>query len=65
MSRRPSRESVRLRMYFAHAIQSRKGRTWVVLIALAIIGILIAAVVLSSGRSPKSFDLDNLYGVLD
>jgi hypothetical protein len=56
---------VRLRKYFAHAIQSRKGRTWVVLIALAIIGILIAAVVLSSGRSPKSFDLDDLYGVLD
>jgi hypothetical protein len=52
-------------MYFAHAIQSRGGRTWAALITLAIIGILIAAVVWLSGRSPKLFDLDDLYGVLD
>jgi hypothetical protein len=51
-------------MYFAHAIQRRKGRTWA-LITLAIIGILIAAVVWLSGRSPKLFDLDDLYGVVD
>jgi hypothetical protein len=31
-------------MYFAHAIQSRRGRTGAALIILAIIGILIAAV---------------------
>ena len=30
-------------MHFAHVIQSRKGRAWAVLIALAIMGILIAA----------------------
>jgi len=50
-------------MYFAHA--SRRGRTWAALVTLAIIGILIAAVVWLCGRSPKPFDLDDLYGVLD
>ena len=34
-------------MHFAYVIQSRKGRAWAVLIALAIMGILIAAVFLS------------------
>ena len=52
-------------MYVAHAIQSRGGRIWAVLIILAIIGILIAAAVSLPGRSTKPFDLDDLYGVLD
>jgi len=52
-------------MYFAHVIQSRKGRAWVVLIALAIVGIVIAAVVLWSTRSAKQFEIDDLYGLLD
>jgi hypothetical protein len=52
-------------MHFAHVIQSRKRRAWAVLIALAIVGILIAAVVLLSGRSPKRFQVNDLYGVLD
>ncbi len=53
-------------MRFAHVIQSRKGgRALAVLIALAIIGILIAAVVLLSGRSPTRFQVDDLYGLLD
>ena len=52
-------------MHFAHVIQSRKGRAWVVLIALAILVILIAAVFLLSGRSPKPFEMDELYGLLD
>lgn len=51
-------------MYFAHAIQSRKGRACTVLIALAIVGILIAAFVLLSGRSQGPFDMDELYGLL-
>jgi len=52
-------------MYFAHVIQSRKGRAWVVLIAPAIVGIVVAAVVLWSTRSPKQFEIDDLYGLLD
>jgi disulfide bond formation protein DsbB len=52
-------------MHFASVIQSRKGQAWVVLIALAIIGILIAAVVLLSGRSLKPCEMDDLYGLLD
>jgi hypothetical protein len=52
-------------MRFAHVIQNRKGRALAVLIALAIIGILIAAVVLLSGRSPTPFQVDDLYGLLD
>jgi hypothetical protein len=52
-------------MHFASVIQSRKGRAWAVLIALAIMGILIAALVLLSGRSPKPFEMDDLYGLLD
>ena len=46
-------------------IQSRKERAWVVLIALAIVGIVIAAVVLWSTRSAKQFEIDDLYGLLD
>jgi uncharacterized integral membrane protein len=52
-------------MRFPFVIQSRKLRTWVVLIALAIIVILIAAVFLQSRRSPKLFEMDDLYGLLD
>ena len=52
-------------MHFAHVIQSRKVRAWVVLIALAILVILIAAVFLQSRRSPKPLEMDDLYGVLD
>jgi hypothetical protein len=52
-------------MHFAHVIQSRKGRGWAALIALAIVGIVIAAFVLLSGRSPRPFEMDDLYGLLD
>jgi len=52
-------------MHFAHVMQSRKGRAWTVLVALAIKGILIAAFVLLSDRSQGPFDLDELYGLLD
>jgi uncharacterized integral membrane protein len=51
-------------MRFAHVIQSRKGRAWALLVALAIVVILIA-IFLLSGRSPKPFEMDDLYGVLD
>jgi hypothetical protein len=52
-------------MYFAHVIHSRKGRAWAALIALVIVGIVIAAVVLWSSRSPKQFEIDDLYGLPD
>jgi hypothetical protein len=52
-------------MRFAYVIQSRKVRAWVVLIALAIMMILIGAVFLESRRSPKPFEMDDLYGLLD
>jgi uncharacterized membrane protein affecting hemolysin expression len=52
-------------MHFSHVIQSRKVRAAVVLIVLAILVILIAAVFLQSRRSPKTFEMDDLYGVLD
>lgn len=39
-----------LGMHFAQVIQSRKVRTWAILIALAILVILIAAVFLQSRR---------------
>ena len=52
-------------MRAAHGIQNRKARTWVVLVALAIMLILIVAVFLLSGRSPKPFEMDDLYGLLD
>ena len=52
-------------MCFAHVIQSRKVRAWAILIALAILVISIAAVSLQSRRSPKPFEMDDLYGLLD
>ena len=52
-------------MHFAHVILSRKVRAWAILIALAILVILIAAVFLQSRRSPKPFEMDDLYGWLD
>jgi uncharacterized membrane protein affecting hemolysin expression len=52
-------------MNLAHVIQSRKVRAWVVLLALAILVILIATVFLQSRRSPKPFEMDDLYGLLD
>ena len=52
-------------MRVAHVIQNRKARTWVVLVALAIMLILIVAVFLLSSRSPKPFEIDDLYGLLD
>jgi len=41
-------------MHFARVIQSRKGRAWAVLIALAIKGILIAAFVLVSWQITRT-----------
>jgi len=52
-------------MRFAYVIQNRKARAWVVLTTLAIMLILIVAVFLLSGRSPKPFEMDDLYGLLD
>jgi hypothetical protein len=52
-------------MHFAHLVQSRELRLWIVLIALAILLILIAAFFLQSRRSPKPFEMDDLYGLLD
>ena len=51
--------------HFAHVIQSRRIRAWAVLIVLAIVGILIAAFVLVSCKSPRPFEIDDLYGWLD
>jgi len=44
-------------MRFADVIQSRERRAWAVLTALGIVGILIAAFVSLSGRSPKPFQV--------
>ena len=52
-------------MRFAYVIQRWKVRAWVVLIALAIIGILIAAWVLLYGKPQGPFDRDQLDGLLD
>jgi hypothetical protein len=52
-------------MQFAQVIQRRKGRTWVILIALSILAILIVAGFLHSRRSPEAFEMDDLYGLLD
>ena len=52
-------------MQFAQVIQRRKVRTWVILIAIAILVILIVAVFLQSRRSPEPFEMDDLYGLLD
>lgn len=51
-------------MHFAHYIQNRNGLAWAVSLA-AILGILIAAFVLLSGKSHGPFDLNDLYGILD
>jgi hypothetical protein len=52
-------------MHFAHVIKSRNIRTWGVVVALALLVILIVAVFLQSRRSPKQFEMDDLYGLLD
>ncbi len=48
-------------MHLSYVIQSRKGRAWAVLIALAIVGMFIATLVWLSSR----FDMEELYGILD
>jgi hypothetical protein len=50
-------------MHLAYAIQSRRGRAFAVLMVVR--GILVAAVLLLSGKSPRPFEMDDLYGVLD
>ncbi len=52
-------------MHFASALQIRKVRTWVVLIVLVIFVILIAALFMRSRRSPRPFEMNDLYGLLD
>jgi uncharacterized integral membrane protein len=52
-------------MHFAHVIQSRNVRTWGVVIALVLLLILIVAVFLQSHKSSQSFEMDDLYGLLD
>jgi uncharacterized integral membrane protein len=52
-------------MRLSNVNRNRKARAWVVLIALAIMLTLIVAVFLLSGRSPKPFEMDDLYGLLD
>jgi hypothetical protein len=51
-------------MHFAHFIQNRKGLGWAVSLAV-MLGILIVAFVLWSGKSQGLFDLNELYGILD
>ena len=52
-------------MHFVHLSQNRKRPAWAALVALAIVGFLIAAFVLFSGISLKHFQVDDPYGVLD
>jgi hypothetical protein len=52
-------------MQLPQVIKSRKGKALVALTALAILVILIVAVFLQSRRSPKPFEMDDLYGLLD
>ena len=52
-------------MHFAQVIRCRKVRAWVILITLAILVTLIAAIFLQSRRSPKTIEMDDLYGLLD
>ena len=52
-------------MQFAHVIQSRKVRTWAVVIAWALLVILIVAGLLQYHRSSQPFEMDDLYGLLD
>jgi hypothetical protein len=48
-------------MHFAHLIESRKGRAWTVLTALAIVGMLSATILWLSSR----FNMEELYGIWD
>ena len=48
-------------MHLSHVIQSRKGRAWAVLVALAIVGMFIATLVWLSSR----FNVEELYEILD
>jgi hypothetical protein len=48
-------------MSLSPVIQSRKRRVWAVLVALAIVGMLIATLAGLSSR----FNLEDLYGILD
>ena len=50
-----------LRVCTAHLIESGKGPIWTVLIALAIVGMLMATIVWLSSR----FNMEELYGILD
>jgi hypothetical protein len=52
-------------MQLPQVIQSRKVESLVALIALVILVILIVEVFLQFGRSPRTFELDNMYGLLD
>ena len=52
-------------MPFVDVARLGKRRTRGILIALVIIGILIAAVVLLSVTSRRSLDMDEFYGFLD
>jgi hypothetical protein len=52
-------------MPFVDVSRFGKGRTRAMLIALVIIGILIAAFVLLSITSRRSLDMDEFYGFLD
>jgi hypothetical protein len=48
-------------MRLSPVIQSRKGRAWAVLVALAMVGVVIATLAWLSGR----FNIEDLYGILD
>ena len=52
-------------MQLAQVAQSRKLRTFSIMIPLAILVILIVAIFSQSRRSPKPFEMDDLYGLLD
>jgi hypothetical protein len=49
-------------MHLTYIVHSR---VWVVLVALAILGVCIAAFVFLSGKSQEPFGFDELYGLLD
>jgi nitrogen fixation-related uncharacterized protein len=51
-------------MHFAHFVQNRKGLACAVSLAV-MLGILIVAFVLWSGKSQGLLDLNELYGILD
>jgi hypothetical protein len=51
-------------MHFAHFIQNRKGLAWALSLAVGL-SILIVAFFLLSGKSQGSFDVNDLYGILD